>query len=120
MKKVNIVRKKYEFDKIIHNNFFVKNDYYIIYYYDNSLNNYRFGISVGKKLGNSVFRNKYKRKIRSIVDNNKKNYQNDLDYIIIMRKGCIDKKFSEQEDKFIELINKIKIRRERWKKQKEK
>ena len=108
MKKINVVKKKYEFDNIIKNNKYVKNNEFIIYYKNNEFNNYRFGISVGKKLGNSVFRNKYKRRIRSIIDINKKDYQNNIDYIIIMRKGCINLKFELINKSFRELIKNIK------------
>ena len=52
-------------------------------------------ISVSKKLGNAVFRNKYKRKIRSIIDNYKKDCNISKDYIIILRRGAINKKYSE-------------------------
>lgn len=106
MKKINIVKNKYEFDELIKNGKRKKNDYYIIYYKENKFNRYRFGISVGKKLGNAVFRNKYKRKIRNIVDNNKKYYQNNLDYIIIMRKSCINSNFENMENQYIDLIKK--------------
>ncbi|MDD6878824.1 MAG: ribonuclease P protein component [bacterium] len=104
MKKQFRVKKKYEFENIIKSSNFVKNKFFIIYYNKNNLNYYRFGVSVGKKLGNAVFRNKYKRKIRSIIDNNKKYYQNNLDYIIIMRKACIDCEFSVLQENYIKLI----------------
>lgn len=104
MKKCNIVKKKYEFDSIIKNGQILKNGYFVIYFKKNNLNIYRFGISVSKKMGNAVFRNKYKRKIRNIIDNNKKYYQNDMDYIIIMRNGCIDTDFTTMEKMFISLI----------------
>ena len=106
MKKCNIVKKKYEFDSIIKQGQIIKNSYYVIYYMNNNLDLYRFGISVSKKLGNAVFRNRYKRKIRNIIDNNKKYYQNNMDYIIIMRNGCIDADFTTMEKMFISLISK--------------
>ena len=112
MKKNNIVRKKYEFDNIIKVGHLVKNDCFVVYYYENTVNTYRFGISVGKKIGNAVTRNKYKRKIRNIIDNNKKYYSNKLDYIIIMRRGCIDLKYSEIDEKFVSLIKKINYKGE--------
>lgn len=108
MKKYNRVKKQYEFDDIIKNGKQIKNECYILYYKENNLNKYRFGISVGKKLGNAVFRNLYKRRIRNIIDNSKKYYQNNLDYIIIMRKACIDIPFSEMENRLVALLNKVK------------
>ena len=107
MKKINIVRKKYDFDSVIKNGSMLKNDCFILYYRENNLNKYRFGISVGKKLGNAVFRNKYKRKIRNIIDNNKKIYENNFDYIIIMRKTCINVDFERMNKKFISIFESI-------------
>ena len=86
MKKEEVIKKSSEFDEIIKNNKFVKNNNYIIYYRDNDTK-CKFGISVGKKIGNAVTRNYYKRVIRNICDKSKNLYSNKKDYIIIMRKG---------------------------------
>lgn len=109
MKKINIIKENKTFNQIINLNKCVKDKNFIIYYnYNLENNNYRFGISVGKKIGHAVIRNKYKRKIRNIIDNNKKLYAKKLDYIIIVRKNCLNLTFLEMEKSFIQLINKIK------------
>ncbi len=112
MDKLHTVKKSEEFSSIIHNCKFVKNNTYVIYYKENNnQGNYRFGISVSKKLGNSVCRNKYKRQLRHIIDKFKKNYQNNVDYIIIIRNGYVNLNFESKEKEFnylIEKINKIK------------
>lgn len=107
MDKKHTVKKNFEFANIIHNGRFFKNSCYVIYYKDNEFNTYRFGISVSKKLGNAVFRNKYKRQIRFIIDKYKKNYQNDIDYIIIIKDGFTNANFSTKEDNYVSLIEKI-------------
>ena len=70
--KLYIVKTKRQFEDIITTGKCYKNKYFVIYNKDNNLKYDRFGISVTKKLGNAVFRNRYKRIIRSIVDNYKK------------------------------------------------
>ena len=87
MKKIEVVKKNKDFDNIIKKNKVVKNNEYIIYYDNNKINFERFGISVGKKIGNAVERNYFKRVIRNICDINKNIYSKNKDYIIIMRKG---------------------------------
>ena len=85
MIKLFIVKHKYDFDRIIKKRNRKKNDIFIIYSEDNNLPYARYGISVGKKLGNAVYRNRKKRQIRSIIDNFEKDYVNNKDYIIILR-----------------------------------
>lgn len=99
-----VVKTTRDFDSIIKNGKCIKNKYYVIHYKDNKLPYDRFGISVSKKLGNAVFRNKYKRKMRSIIDNYKKEYLNNRDYIIILRKEAISKSFKELNQSFFDLM----------------
>ena len=103
MRKLYIVKESKDFDKIIKNNIFNKNKSFVVYM-ENNLKYNRYGISVSKKLGNAVFRNKYKRKIRSIIDNYKKDYNISKDYIIILRRGALDKNFKELTDDLENLI----------------
>ena len=107
MTKINIVKKNFDFKKIIDKNQCFKNNYLLIHYDRNNLSNYRFGISISKKVGNAVIRNYYKRILRNIVDNHKKLYSNNIDYIIIVRKACIGASYSDIESSFVQLINKI-------------
>ena len=107
MKKEEIVKNNRDFDSIIKNGKYQKNNNFIIYYINNDKNMNRFGISVGKKIGNAVIRNYYKRVIRNICDKNKNLYSNNKDYIIIMRKGLISLNYNEANDSFIDLIKKI-------------
>ena len=107
MKKINVVKKNEDFKRIIDLNNCYKNNFLLIHYGSNNLEHYRFGISVSKKIGKSVTRNYYKRIIRNIVDNHKKLYSKGKDYIIILRKACIEMNYSEIEQSFLQLIYKI-------------
>ncbi len=109
MKKKEIIKKSQEFDSIMKKNIYVKNKEFVIYYCDTTFAINRFGISVGKKIGNAVTRNYYKRIIRNICDLNKKNIcSKNKDYIIIIRKGCTLKKFDEINKSYVYLMNIIK------------
>ncbi len=107
MKKYEVVKENRDFQKIIEQGNCQKNRHLIIYYIENSVENNRFGISVGKKIGNAVTRNKWKRRLRSIIDKYKKLYQNHRDYIIILRKNCHNLDFQELEDSFLQLFEKV-------------
>ncbi len=113
MKKYEIVKSSREFDQILKNGKVVKNKEFVIYFMDNSKEIPRFGISVGKKIGNAVIRNYYKRIIRNICDNNKKNYSKGKDYIIIMRKRCIELSYTMINDSMLSLINQMNSEKEK-------
>jgi len=107
MKKCDVIKNSREFDEIINSRKYVKNNEFVIYYRNNTFKKNRFGISVGKKIGNAVTRNYYKRIIRNICDKYNFIYSNYKDYIIIMRKGCIELSFSDINNSFISLVKKI-------------
>ena len=99
MKKYEIVKEHKEFDDILSNGSYYKNNYYIIYNKDSNYNFPRFGIAAGKKLGNAVIRNKIKRQVRMIISSNKNLFKNNKDYIIMIRKGCLESTFQNRLEK---------------------
>lgn len=108
MKKLYIVKSTREFERIIKNGKLNKNKNYVIYSMENNLPYERYGISVGKKIGNAVYRNKYKRKVRQIIDNCKKSYVKNRDYIIILRESAKNCTYQELNLSFSSLINNIR------------
>lgn len=104
MKKKFIVKHKYDFDRIIKSRNRKKNDIFIIYSESNNLPYARYGISVGKKLGNAVYRNRKKRQIRSIIDNLEKDYIKRKDYIIILREKGKYLEYQELNQKLKSLL----------------
>lgn len=110
MKKINIIKKNEEFARIIKNNSSYKTTSYIIYIERVNQKNYHFGISVSKKIGNAVTRNKIKRQIKNIID--KKSYKNDFNCIIIVRKNYLNNSFSENEKILLEVFEKYNILKE--------
>lgn len=104
MRKLYIVKKEEDFNNIIKKGKLNKNKYLVIYNIENNLPYDRFGVSVPKKLGNAVFRNKYKRKLRSIIDIYRKDCNNSKDYIIILRSKGKDLEFNELKESLITLL----------------
>lgn len=106
MKKTEIIKKSYEFAKIIKTKKVIKNKYYSIFYKENEEKNY-YGISIPKKVGNAVTRNKIKRRIKSIIDNNKLIIPKSYDYVIIVREWIKDIDYKKMQSELINLIIKV-------------
>lgn len=105
MKKKFIIKKSNEIDAIIHNKKRYGNNFFVIYYKENKENHFRFAISIGKKYGNAVERNKIKRQIRSVFRNFKLFPNND--YVVVVKRSAKDLNFSQIEENLIKDINKI-------------
>lgn len=105
MKKRNILKENREYNRIIQNGkpFYYKD--YVIYLEKHDDSIYKFGFSVGKKIGNAVCRNKIKRQLKNILD--EKVYQNGFNCIIIVRKGILNKPFIERRSNLLEAIEKL-------------
>ena len=110
MKKINILKNSRDFDRIIKGNKPYKFKDYIIYIERNTNDLYKFGLSVGKKIGNAVNRNKVKRQLKSIID--KKHYQNNFNCIIIVGKGIKERTFEEREKNLLFALNNLNIIKE--------
>ena len=111
MKKLNIVKNSYDFNRIINKNKPYKYRDYIIYIERTEDSTYKFGFSVGKKIGNAVTRNRIKRQLKSIVD--KKDYQNGFNCIIIVGKGILDKNFDDMSDNLYKAFSSLNIYKEK-------
>ena len=110
LKKKNVLKRNIDFDRIIKNNKAFKYKYYIIYLEKTLEIDYHFGLSVGKKIGNAVVRNKVKRQLREIID--QKDYQNGINCIIIVRKGVLENSFEQMKNDLHCAFKKLNILKE--------
>lgn len=106
MKKKQIIKKEKEFTEIIHTCSYKKNNYFVIYYRLNKEKN-RFGISVPTKTGKANIRNKIKRRVKNILDQNENYVHSPYDYVIIIRKRLLELNYKEIETQLISLMKKI-------------
>ena len=111
MKKINILKSNDDFNRIIKNYKPFKYKDYVLYVEWIKEGPYKFGFSVGKKIGNAVTRNKYKRRLKSIID--KKGYQKSFNCIIIVGKGILDRSYKEMEENLFKALEMIKITKEK-------
>lgn len=104
MKKEYRIKKNYEFQSIINNGKFKSNKSFVVYFSNAQLAHDRVGISVSKKLGNAVERNKYKRQVREMVKDIF-NFSTGHDYIIICRKGFLNNDFTSNKKDLSAIYN---------------
>ena len=105
MKRYEMVKSHEEFNEIINKGNRLKGKYIYIFFKNKDFDKPNFGIAVGKKLGNAVVRNKFKRQFRNIVDKNRFLFKNNNNYIIMIKKEANNASFSELET---DLINTLK------------
>lgn len=105
MKRYEMVKSHEEFNEIINKENKIKGKYVYIFSKEKEYPKPNYGIAVGKKLGNAVVRNKFKRQFRNIVDNNRFLFKNNHNYIIMIKKEANNASFSDLEN---DLINTLK------------
>ncbi|CEY04439.1 ribonuclease P [Streptococcus pneumoniae] len=84
----------------------------MVYQLENQKNHFRVGLSVSKKLGNAVTRNQIKRRIRHIIQNAKGSLVEDVDFVVIARKGVETLGYAEMEKNLLHVLKLSKTYRE--------
>ena len=101
----NRIKKYSEFQKVIEADNVKKTCFFVSYSLTNELGYSRFGISVPKKIGNAVIRNKIKRQVRSAIGQST-NFEKSVDIVIIVRKNYQISNFAQIESEIQELLEK--------------
>ncbi|MDF2589217.1 MAG: ribonuclease protein component [Anaerocolumna sp.] len=83
-----------------------------MYVLNNNINHNRLGISVSKKVGNSVVRHRLTRLIRESYRLNEDMFNSGLDIVVIARVGAKGKNYNEINSAFLHLSKMHKILKE--------
>lgn len=96
MKKEYRVKSEVEFQHVFSSGKSMANKQFVIYTLSKpGQNHFRVGISVGKKIGNAVKRNKIKRLIRSSIQELSSSIKNEVDFIVIARQPTSEMNYQE-------------------------
>ncbi len=96
MNKKYRLRKNEDFQKVFRQGKSFANRQFVVYFIpSNGLNHFRIGISVSKKLGNAVTRNRMKRLIREAIRSKLHRFYTDADIVVIVRKPAVDMDFHQ-------------------------
>lgn len=102
--------KKYDDFKAVYNSGkSFANKYLVMYVSENSLGKNRIGISVSKKVGNSVIRHRLTRLIRESYRLHEEMFSSGLDIVVIARNTAAGIRFADVESAFLHLSKLHKI-----------
>lgn len=104
MEKKFRLRKNAEFKKVYigGKNFWNRN--LILYIKKNKLEESRFGITITKKIGNAVVRNKIRRRVKEIYRLNLYRIKDGYDLILLPKKNVVDISYKELESALIHIL----------------
>ena len=112
MKKRFRVKKEKDFSAIFKEGKSFANRKFVIYRLENDEQHFRVGLSVSKKLGNAVTRNQIKRRIRHILIEYKNQLVENVDFVVIARKGVEILEYAEMEKNLLHVLKLSKIYQE--------
>lgn len=109
MKKEYRIKKSKDIETILRKKRSSGNKYYIIYVEKNyETKHFRLAMSVSKKIGNAVVRNRLKRQIKNIIQQNQSKIKN-YNVFIIARKDCISLSHNERVVQITKLLKKLDV-----------
>ena len=103
MKFSESLKRNADFQNVYKNGKSYANRYLVMYVLENQTGRNRLGISVSKKVGNSVVRHRFARLVRESFRLNKNILEDGKDIIVVARVAAKDKNFDKIESAFLHL-----------------
>lgn len=103
MKYSGSLKKNKDFKNVYNNGKSLANSYLVMYVLDNGTEENRLGISVSKKVGNSVVRHRLTRLIRESYRLSEEHFRRGNDIVVIARTSAKNKDYREMEGALIHL-----------------
>lgn len=107
----NRLKKNKDFNYIYKNGKYINSSNFTINYVDTYFKFPKFGISVSKKIGNSVMRSRTKRVMTEIIRLNVNRIVN-KNFVIVLKPSFSENSFFELEKEFISSLKKAKLIKE--------
>ena len=85
------------------------NGYLVLYARKNRMNTNRVGVTVGKKLGHAVVRNRVRRRLREVYRLNEARFAPGWDIVVVARSRCIKADFQKLTQAYLSLAEKAGI-----------
>ena len=111
MRKSYRVKRERDFNDIFTKGNNVANRRFVVYWLAKEQPHFRVGLSVSKKLGNAVTRNKIKRKIRHVLIEHQEQLVTN-DFVVMSRKGVEELNYQEINKFLLHDLNRARQERE--------
>lgn len=110
MQKENRLTKREDFNKVYRFGQSTANRQFVVYYkIQHDVEHFQLGISVSKKIGNAVVRNRMRRVIKEIVRSQAEYIIKHVQFVIIVRKPSVLMDFDSLEKSLIHVLKKAKL-----------
>ncbi len=81
---------------------------FVLFCRENNLAHHRLGITVSRKVGGSVVRNRIKRLFREVFRKSKAGIPHHLDLVVNAKRGCADAGYADLLEEFLSAVQKIR------------
>ena len=109
MKYSESLKKNKDFQQVYRHGTSKANRYLVMYVLDNQYMKNRLGISVSKKVGNSVVRHRLTRLIRESYRLNEAEFENSLDIVVVARPQAKDRTYQAVSYTHLTLPTKLEV-----------
>lgn len=110
MQKENRLAKREDFNKVYRYGKSVANMQFVLYTLPRPQQpQFRLGVSVSKKLGNAVVRNRIRRLLKEIVRHHGESLPGGIDLILIARKPAVDLTYQEMEKCVLHVLKRASL-----------
>lgn len=109
MSSYETLKKNIDFQKVYKSGKSYANKYLVMYVLENGTDITRIGISVSKKVGNSIVRHRLARLIREAFRLSTECIPDGYDYVVVARASLKDKGFFETKESMIHLLKLHKL-----------
>lgn len=103
MNNYSSLKKNKEFKQVYEKGRSYANKYLVLYISENKSEDNRLGISVSKKVGNSVIRHRLTRLVRESYRLNKDKFNSGLNWVVVVRVNAKGRSYAEIESALLHL-----------------
>lgn len=112
MQRTHRLTNRDDFKKVYRRGKSVANRQFVVYSFPRRNEEpFRMGVSISKKIGNAVVRNRLKRQLKEIVRLRKDEIADGYDFIIIVRKGALSLDYHAMEKSVFHVLRRASLLR---------